>query len=78
MQNAPTYQEVPTPIMEGQLYTLQSSQTEMTGHEVMLLKEKGGDTYIPLGNTPLLTITTVSWYTYFELIVTIVHTRKLL
>ena len=28
--NAPTYREVPTPIMEGWLYTLQSSQTEMT------------------------------------------------
>ena len=42
MQNAPTYQEVPTPIMEGWHYTLQSSQAEMTEHEVMLLKEKRG------------------------------------
>ena len=42
MQIAPTYQEVPTPILEGWLYTLQSSQTEMTEHEVILLKEKRG------------------------------------
>ena len=27
MQNAPTHQEVPTPIIEGWHYTLQSSQT---------------------------------------------------
>ena len=40
--NAPTYQEVPTPILEGWLYTLQSSQAEMTEHEVMLFKEKRG------------------------------------
>ena len=40
--NAPTYQEVPTPIMEGQLQTLQSSQAEMTEHEVMLFKRKNG------------------------------------
>ena len=39
------------------------------------LKKKGG-TCIPLGNTPLLTIITDSWYTYFVLIVTVVHTRK--
>ena len=42
MQNGPTYREVPTPILEGWLYTLQSSQAEMTEHEVMLFKEKGG------------------------------------
>ena len=42
MQNAPTYQEVPTPILEGWLYTLQSSQAEMTEHEVMLFKRKRG------------------------------------
>ena len=84
MQNAPTHQEVPTPIMEGWHYTLQSSQTKMTEHEVMLLKRKRGDTYRPLRNTPLLTTITDSWYTYFELIVTVllivtvVHTRKLL
>ena len=43
MQNAPTYlREVPTPTMEGWLYTLQSSQAKMTAnqkkteHEVML------------------------------------------
>ena len=28
MQNAPTHQEVPTLIMEGQCYTLQSSQNK--------------------------------------------------
>ena len=28
MWNAPTHQEVPTPIVEGQYYTLQSSQTK--------------------------------------------------
>ena len=40
MQNAPTYQEVPTLNLEGWLYTLQSSQAEMTEHEVMLFKRK--------------------------------------
>ena len=40
--NAPTHQEVPTPIMEGRHYTLQSSQTKMTEHKVMLLKRKRG------------------------------------
>ena len=78
MWNASTYREVPTPIMEGQHYTLQSSQAEMTEHEVMLLKRKRGGIYVPLGNTPLLTVTTDSWYTCFVLIVTVVHTRKLL
>ena len=77
MQNAPTYQEVPILIMEGWHYTLQSSKAEMTEHEVMLLERKRG-VHIPLRNTPLLTITTDSWYTYFELIVMVVHTRKLL
>ena len=76
--NAPTYREVPTPIMKGWLYTLQSSQAEMTEHEVVLFKRKGGCTYRPLRNTPHLTIYTDSCYTYFELIVTVVHTRKLL
>ena len=42
MQNAPTYREVPTLIMEGQHYTLQSSQAEMTEHEVMLFERKKG------------------------------------
>ena len=42
MQNAPTYREVPTPILEGWLYTLQSSQAEMTEHEVVLFKIKRG------------------------------------
>ena len=42
MQNAPTYWEVPTPNLEGWLYTLQSSQAEMTDHEVMLYKIKQG------------------------------------
>ena len=42
MQNAPTYREVPTPILEGMVYTLQSSQAEMREHEVMLFKGKGG------------------------------------
>ena len=40
--NAPTYREVPTPIMEGWHYTLQSSQAKMTEHEVMILKRKRG------------------------------------
>ena len=40
--NAPTYQDVPTLIMEGWLHTLQSSQVEMTEHEVMLSKRKRG------------------------------------
>ena len=39
------------------------------------LKKKGG---VLLEDTPLLTITTDSWYIYFVLIVTVVHTRKLL
>ena len=42
MWNAPTYQEVPTPIMEGWHCTLQSSHTETTEHEVMLFKRKRG------------------------------------
>ena len=33
MQNAPTYQEVPTLTMEGWLYTLQSSQAKMTAKQ---------------------------------------------
>ena len=49
----------------------------MTAHEVMLLKTKRGGIHGPLRNTPLSTITTDSWYTYFELIVTVVDTRKL-
>ena len=39
-QNALTYQEVPTSNLEGWLYTLQSSQAEMTEHEVVLFKIK--------------------------------------
>ena len=46
MRNAPTYREVPTLIMEGQHYTLQSSQAKMTEHEVVLLKRKRGEGYI--------------------------------
>ena len=42
MWNAPAYREVPTPIMEGWLHALQSSQAEMTEHEVMLFKRKRG------------------------------------
>ena len=76
--NAPTYQEVPTPVMEGQLHTLQSSQAEMTEHKVVLFKRKRWGAYRPLRNTPHLTIYTDSCYTYFGLIVTVVHTRKLL
>ena len=38
MQNAPTYREVPTLNLEGWLYTLQSSQAEMTEHKVELYK----------------------------------------
>ena len=32
-QNAPTYREVPTPIMEGWLYTLQSNQAKVTTNQ---------------------------------------------
>ena len=78
MQNAPTYQEVPTPNLEGQLYTLQSSQARMTEHEVMLYKIKWGVYIRPLRNTPHLIICIDSCYTFFKLIVTVVHTRKLL
>ena len=42
MWNAPTYQEVPTPIMEGWFHTLQSSQAEATEHKVVLFKRKRG------------------------------------
>ena len=42
MQNAPTYQEVPTLILEGWHSTLQNSQAEMTEHEVTLFKRKRG------------------------------------
>ena len=42
MWNAPTYREVPTPIMEGRHYTLQSSQAEMMEHQVILLERKRG------------------------------------
>ena len=62
----------------GMAYALQSSQTETTEHEVMLFKRKGGYTYRPLGNTPHLTIYIDSCYTYCKLIVTVVHTKKLL
>ena len=76
--NAPTYWEVPTPNLEGWPYTLQSSQAETTEHKVMLYKIKWGVYIIPLRNTPHLTIYIDSCYTYFKLIVTVVHTRKLL
>ena len=81
MQNAPTYREVPTLIMKGWLHTLQSSQAETTEHKVVLFKRKRGATYRPLKIPHFLftlTIYTDSCYTYFELIVTVVHTRKLL
>ena len=42
MWNAPTYREAPTPNLEGWLYTLQSSQAEMTECKVMLYKIKWG------------------------------------
>ena len=42
MQNAPTYREVPTPIMERWPYTLQSSQAETTEHKVVFLERKRG------------------------------------
>ena len=49
MQNAPTHQEVPTLIVEGQHYTFKAAILKMTEHEVMLLKGKrGGVTYRPL------------------------------
>ena len=51
----------------------------MTEHEVVLFKIKGGGyTCRPLGNTPHLTIYIDSCYTYYKVIVTVVHTRKLL
>ena len=65
MWNSPPYWEVPTLIMEGWHYTLQSSQTKMTEHEVVLLKDKGGYIYAPK-DIPHLTMTMDSWYTYFE------------
>ena len=40
--NAPTHREVPTLIMEGWHYTLQSSQTKKKEHKVVLLKRKRG------------------------------------
>ena len=56
-----------------------NSQAERTEHKVMLFKRKRGrGTYTPLRNTPHLTIYTDSCYTYFGLIATVVHTRKLL
>ena len=76
MLNAPTYGEVPTPNLEGWLSTLQSSQVEMTGHKVVLYKIKWGVYIRPLTNTPHLTIYIDSRYTYFKLIVTVVHTSK--
>ena len=76
MLNAPTYREVPTPNLEGWLSTLQSSQAEMTEQEVVLYEIKWGVYIRPLTNTPHLTIYTDSCYTYFKLIVTVIHTRK--
>ena len=78
MLNAPTYQEVPTLNLEAWHYTLQSSQAEMTEHKVMLYKIEQGVYIRPLRNTPHLTIYIDSCYTYFKLIVTVVHTRKCL
>ena len=83
MWNAPTYREVPTPIMEGGLHTLQSSQAETTEDEVLLFKRKRGvhrGTYRPLKIPHFLftlTIYTDNCYTFFKLIKTVVHTRKL-
>ena len=83
MQNAPTYQEVPTPTMEGWLYTLQNSQAKMTAKQKQQtmrscsFKEWGVVHTDPL-KTLHLTINTDSHYTYSKLVMTVVHMRKLL
>ena len=77
MWNAPTYREVPTPILDGFIPFKAAKQKQQSTRSCSL-KEKGGCTYRPLRNTPHLTIYTDSCYTYFKLIVTVVHTRKLL
>ena len=51
------------------------SQVEMTEHEVMLLQRMGGVHMDPL-KTLHLTINTDSHYTYFKLVMTIVHMRN--
>ena len=76
--NAPTYQEVPALNLEGWPYTFKAAKQKMTEDEVMLYKIKWGVYIIPLRNTPHLTIYIDSCYTYFKLIVTVLHTRKLL
>ena len=53
------------------------SQAEMTEHEAMLLQRIGGVHTDPL-KTLHLTINTNSCYTYSKLVMTVVHTRKLL
>ena len=50
----------------------------MTEHKVVFYKIKWGVYIRPLRNTPHLTIYIDSCYTYLKLIVTVVHTRKLL
>ena len=54
------------------------SQVGLTEHEVMLLQRMGGDVHTDPLKTLHLTINTDCCYTYFKLIVTVVHTRKLL
>ena len=83
MRNAPTYlREVPTPTMEGWLYTLQSSQAKMTANQKRQsmrscsLKECGVCAYRP-PKTIHLTINRDSCQTHSKLIMTVVHTRKL-
>ena len=58
--------------------TKNDSQVEKTEHEVVLLQRMGGGVYTDPLKTLHLTINTDSCYTYSKLIVTVVHTRKLL
>ena len=68
MRNAPTYREVPTPTMEGWLYTLQSSQAKMTpkwkiqSTRSCSFKEWGGGVHTDPLKTLHLTIITDSCY----------------
>ena len=80
MWNAPTYQEVPTPNYGGMaLYPSKQPRLGMTEHEAMLLKRKRVVYMRPLRNTPHVDyLLQIVCYTYFKLIVTDVHTRKLL
>ena len=55
-----------------------NSQVEMTEHEVMLLQRMGGGVHTYPLKALHLTINTYSHYTYSKLIMTDVHTRKLL